>query len=634
VSSSSPTPPSSLDPRAETVTRLTNDGAHTTDLRRGADRPLPTIPGYTVVRWLGGGGMGDVYEVVDQTNNVTFALKMVRADRPTPGFAARFRQEVRAMMDLHHPNIARIYHDDEVNGRPYFIMRFVRGGTLANRLPELRADPRAAVRLLVKVIDAVEYLHRQGQVHRDLKPTNILLDESGEPILSDFGLVKELTDLTGPGDGGPVADAATSLDGETQTGPTLVDSPNTRTGARLGTYAYMSPEQATGDVRRVGPASDVWALGVILYELLTGVRPDREAVPSATGVDPELDRIVLKCLATDPADRYPSAAGLAAELRAWLEPAPPPARRRRWLPVAVAAGVVLIATGITLAILQPWKKDPAAEWRAWARKELAANRPVTLVDGEGKPAPGFRFVAGAGPEKAETQAGGWWAVSTTASALAELLDDPGIDDFTLSGQFRPNPAGPELRAGLYVASRRVPADGRADWHYQIEYFYRENLLNLTVPQAQGPAPPPVMVGPKTKKIGPQKKELVANRPGEPEPTGEAEVRYHGSPFGAAGDFPQTVRSWLIDRDRPVPGGPWRTLAIRARDESYAVSWDAKDEEPIRDLRDDERDKLQDRGGIPWQGPPLRFSPRGGLGVIVAGGSAAVRNVTITPHPSP
>ena len=248
------------------------------------------------------------------------------------------------------------------------------------------------------------------------------------------------------------------------------------------------------------------------------------------------------------------------------------------------------------------------------------------MDKDGTPAPGFRFVAGAGPEKAEHNPAAWWSVSTTASTLAELLDDPGVDAYTLAGEFRANPPGPFPRAGLYVASRRVPADGQADWHYQIEFLYQEYPLNLG-PIVAAPAPslqPP----PKAKKYSPITKDLLGD------PAGSREVRFHGSPFAGPGDNPEGGRSWPIAADRPEPGGPWRKLAIHARDESYAVSWDGGDEATIPDLSAKQRDKLQNRGVIPWQGPPIRFTPRGGLGAIVWGGSAAVKNVTITPLPSP
>lgn len=616
------------------LVRLPADSADDTRTHAGSaggeaeqTRPLPVVPGYTVVRWLGGGGMGDVYEVVSEKLGITFALKMVRADRASPAFATRFHQEVRAMMSLDHPNVARIFHHNEADGRPYFTMRFVDGGTLADRLAELRADPRAAVRLLLKVIHAVEYLHRKGQVHRDLKPTNILLDRAGEPYLSDFGLVKDLTDFTLVDDSvlnDPQPGASTAPDGETLTAPPIDPArAMTRTGARIGTYAYMSPEQAAGDVRRVGPASDVWALGVILYELLTGRRPDRDIPPPPPGVDPELDRIVGKCLSADLAERYPSAARLADDLQAWLTPTVP-ARRRRWPAVALALAVVFVAGGLTLAMLRKPKEQEPDEWRAWARRELQAGRPVTLVDGEGNPAPGFRFVAGGGPAKAERDPTGVWGVHTTGSSLGEFLADPGIDAFTLAGEFRGDLRAGPPRVGLYVASRRVPVPGGNDWHYQLEYWFKESPLNVA-PAAVPPVPPPPP-GPKTKVYAPVGKRLIGD------PTGKREVRYHGGSFDGKGDNPEGGRSWTIEPDRPAAGGPWRTLAVRARGDTFAVAWDGGNEFSVPKLEAGQLDKLQNRGVFEWPDPPLRFTARGGLGVIVEGGSAAVRNLTITPSP--
>src|SRR5262245_55215646 len=300
---------------------------------------LPVIPGFRVVRWLGGGGMGDVYEVVDEVLGVTFALKTVRPDRTHVAYAERFRQEVRAMAGLDHPNIARYYARGDIDGWPYFTMKFIRGGTLADRRAAYRADPRAAVALLVKVTDAVQYLHARGLVHRDLKPSNILLDEGGEPCLSDFGLVKDVGDPPDAVDGRRSASAETVgppafVDTQTLV-PPPADAPTlTRTGGVIGTYAYMSPEQARGDKRRIGPATDIWALGVILYERLSGHRPDQESdtdtapadLESPTraagrvpvGADPELARIVARCLVEDVGQRYPTAGQLAADLRRWL----------------------------------------------------------------------------------------------------------------------------------------------------------------------------------------------------------------------------------------------------------------------------------------------------------------------------
>jgi hypothetical protein len=255
---------------------------------------------------------------------------------------------------------------------------------------------------------------------------------------------------------------------------------------------------------------------------------------------------------------------------------------------------------------------------------LQAGRTVTLVDADGNPAPGFRFVAGGGPAKAERDAAGWWAVHTTGATVAEFLDDPGVDGFVLRGEVRGIfQAGPPA-AGLYAASRRVPAAGGGDWHYQLEYRFQDNPLNLA--PAPAPPAPPRVLPPNVKVYRPTSKKLIGD------PGGKREVRFHGSPFDGPGDNPEGGRSWPIGQDRPEPGGPWRTLAIRARGDTFAVAWDGGDELPVPNLRPDQLAKMQNRGVLEWPGPPLRFTARAGLGVTVEGGSAAVRNLTVTPSP--
>jgi serine/threonine protein kinase len=616
-----------LDRGAETATGAVVSESPTTDHPDFLPQPLPAIAGFRIVRRLGGGGMGEVYEAIDEKIGVAFALKIVRSDRSSLAFAERFRQEVRAMMGLDHPNIARIFRHDEADGRPYFTMKFVRGGTLADRRKAFVNRPREAVGLMLKVIDAVEYLHRQGQVHRDLKPSNILLDESGEPFLSDFGLVK---DVAGPLDEEGMLAEQTTDGSSTRPSPARpTDAPTlTRTGGVIGTYAYMSPEQARGKKSRIGPTTDVWALGVILYELLSGHRPGDENETRQAGlggVDPALARIVNRCLSEEPAGRYPSAALLAADLRRWLQAQ---TAKRQWRPAAIlAASLLLIGVLITMAIVRRNrdKNDPLSDLRAAAREELRAGRPVTLVDGEGNATAMFRLLGGGGTAHSERDPDGWWRVDTTAETLAEFLDDPGIESFTLSGEVRGNRLASIPRAGLFVAHRRI-ASPEGDWHFQLEYLFEECPDNFVVPPA--PAGLPV-VPPKSKVYKPN-----VVRPGMPPEVGQRVVRLHASQLAdGPGENPEDLNGWDIGRDDAVEGGPWRKMGIRASVATFAVSWAGQEEYSIPEINVDRLNKMQ-LFLREKPDPPLAFKARGGLGVYVSGGSASFRNLTIVPGPAP
>jgi serine/threonine protein kinase len=613
---------------AETVTRVIPTEPPTSDRSDSIPALPPVIPGYRIVRRLGGGGMGEVYEAVNEKLGVTFALKIVRADRASRALAERFRQEMRSMVGLDHAHIARIYADGEFEDRPFYTMRFARGGTLADRRREYVNKPREAIALMVKVIDAVDYLHGQGQVHRDLKPSNILIDESGQPLLSDFGLVKEVGGLFD--DDGQSAEATT--DGSS-TRPSPVRPPDaptlTRTGGVIGTYAYMSPEQARGKKGSVGPRTDIWALGVILFELLAGHRPgESDGVGEAAfeKVDPALAQIVKRCLSENPEGRYPSAAALATDLRRWLQAGMSKPNRRP--PVVLVAALVLLAALITLAILRrdpPDKQEKLRnEARESVRKELRANRAVTLIDAEGNPKPIVQLLAKDGSSQAHHDPAGWWSVDTTAVALAVFLDDPGVDSFTLTGEVRCNWRSDIPMAGLFVAHRTVKTpDG--DWHFQFEHIYDECPDNFVVP----PAPPGLPVPlPKSKSYKP-----VGIQPGFPPAAGHRVARLHGCQLANGnGENPEEFKTWEINRDDPVEGGPWRQLGIRASGTTFSVSWGGKDEYALPEITVGKLDKMQmlirERPD-----PPLQFSARGGVGVYVSGGSASFRNLTVVPGPA-
>src|SRR5262245_6986447 len=215
-----------------------------------AHRPAPTIAGYVIEGELGRGGMGVVYRARQTGLDRPCALKMILAGaHATPESAARFLAEAAAIAKLQHPHIVQIHHIGEAEGLPFFELEFVLGGSLAARLDGTPRPPRQAARLVETLAGAMAEAHRLGVVHRDLKPANILLTPEGVPKVADFGLAKLLN----------------------------VESGLTRTDSVLGSPSYMAPEQAEGRTKDVGPAADIYALGAILYELLTGRPPFRGA---------------------------------------------------------------------------------------------------------------------------------------------------------------------------------------------------------------------------------------------------------------------------------------------------------------------------------------------------------------------
>ena len=292
-----------------------------------AEPPLPEFPGHEVLGRLGRGGMGIVYRARDVRLGRIVALKtLAEARYATREQVERFLDEARAVARLRHPNIVGIHASGEHEGQTYLSLEYVDGGSLAQRLVDGPMAPRPAAEMVETLARAIDAAHRAGVVHRDLKPANVLLTAEGAPKVGDFGLAKLMDS----------------------------DSALTCTGQVMGTPSYMAPEQAEGHSGRVGPPADIYALGAILYQALTGRPPflgesaletiklvtTTEAVPPTRlrpGVPRDLETICLKCLEKEPARRYETAAALADDLRRYLDgrpiearPVGPAGRLLRW----------------------------------------------------------------------------------------------------------------------------------------------------------------------------------------------------------------------------------------------------------------------------------------------------------------
>jgi tetratricopeptide (TPR) repeat protein/predicted Ser/Thr protein kinase len=471
-------------------------------------RRLPSHIGhYRIIRLIGEGGMGAVYQAEQEQPRRTVALKVIKSAWANAELVRRFERESEALARLQHPGIAQVYEagaaDSESGPQPYFAMEFIHGQTLCEYAAAHHLSTHARLEIMVRICDAVQHAHQRGIIHRDLKPGNILVDETGQPKILDFGVAR-MTD----------ADAQVTR--------------QTDLGQLIGTLAYMSPEQVLADPLELDTRSDVYALGVILYELLADRLPYilshklHEALQTIRETDParlssisrnyrgDIETIVAKALEKDKTRRYNSAADLAADIRHYLDEEPIAARRpstayqlqkfarrNRALVAGVAAVFVVLVAGVIASTWQAVRanragqaalverdralaaetKARAAEQATAVERDRALNAEKTATNERNNAlvaqsqAVQSRNRAVAEQQRANDE-------TATAKAVSDFLQNDLLAQASANNQAGPNTKpDPDLkvRTALDRAAARIP--GKFDKQPLVEAAVRQTIAN-------------------------------------------------------------------------------------------------------------------------------------------------------------
>jgi serine/threonine-protein kinase len=595
----------------------TSPEARTVPVGGAAGPAPPALPGLDMQERLGVGGMGVVWRAREVRLGRVEAVKVIRGG-PLAGEEAheRFQREAQAVARLDHPGVVRVYDFGEHGGALYLRMELVEGGSLQQRLRGGPLPPREAAELVRQLALAVQHAHERGVLHRDLKPGNVLLAADGAPKITDFGLAKILDS----------------------------DDGVTRTGAVMGTPSYMAPEQAAGRSADVGAPTDVWALGAILYECLTGQPPFRASGRTETlalvqsrppeaprrlrpDVPPELEAICLKCLEKAPAARYASAAALAEDLLAWLEGKPTRARPARGVrrllrglrrhPRLACLAALLVCAAAAVPVLRYFTHPDRPLWQMQER--LRRGESVEPLGATGPPR-WSRWRLGEKDAKAFAEPDGTFVVQGWPLALLELLPDTcGQGSYRLTAEVRHVKGGEHGSVGVYLAqaTHQTPTGpvlsflrvGFDDVHDLMDEYNRYS------PELRKFFPPP-----KGNRVA-VAASFVPLDPDRPTHTVGLFAPELFKPAGHSG----------------APGD-WRALEILVSPEGVRVSWSGKFvgartladiEKEIGKHLDGERRSARPDPAL--AGLPGRLDLRGGLGLYVHLSYASFRNVRVEPR---
>lgn len=604
------------------------------DLIRVPSAAAALAPRYRVEKELGRGGMGVVYLARDTRIDREVAIKVLLGG----GFAGdlprqRLLSEATTVARLDHPNIVRLYEVGEFEDVPYLVLEYVCGETLRQRTLRQQFTPTQAAGVVATLARAVEHAHANGVIHRDLKPQNVILASGPEdvlvPKLTDFGIAKRF--------------------GE--------ESALTGTGVLLGTPVYMAPEQATSRREAISPRTDVYSLGAILYELLTGRPPYPDEDPAQVALrviletpspprsvrpttPPGLEAICLKCMDKSSERRYPTALELAEDLERWLRgevpSARPPSRlkriadrvgTRRFLSssAVISLGVTTVVLGVLLAFARPAEPpNPQAE----LERRLASEKAVTMIGETGLPS-WHRWALG--PTSLTTSGvylDGTASFKSDEYSLLELVSDPMTDRYRLTAEVRDDTLtdakaeSDELRTvGVYFGYRHAPLPGIGEVHRYMSVEFADRMLP---------------------------KDLRPNRPHQHR--ARVELRTIGRAIenataGLESHWFGAVRFDPADKtprdNSEIPPWTWRTITVEVTPEGLEAYWGTKATGERFGQWSAAELHLWYRQWPPFSFPVpdgtptpdvLGWVPRSPLGVYARGTAVSIRNVVVEPLP--